>query len=765
VTPSISTRQSLKGLVERAVNDGVAAREAGRYREAVDRLSAAAAQVGAGPLRREARVALGRELGLAYLGLEQPREARHALMLALERSDGEQALEEPVRAALGALELMLGDVRAARRWLADRGRDRRATLLALARLRVLEGDHAEAEGALQSCEQAPGGSLGIAPASSALRSLVAIWEGRPDQARMLYDGVATQGNAYWELVRLAILRAVWVQTGDGRYLRLAVGAAEELRFGEGRGTWPPGFAAAAAAHHAVLLALTGDLSLALDAADTARAQLGDLCLPEWPRQAILHDLAVVYRDAGQTDRWHGLAEELGGLPAGPWPERMRRVTGPRADGARTPPRSSERGVTGTSGALMLAALGVLESRQSPLAALTLGLVEALGARGATWRSPSGATLARVGARDEGEGGADPVTIDLEHAGKLTVDGLGPDALCQIDRACLERLARAARQIAHEQEGVRSLRAAHELADAGRAAAEEALERARRPGSAPVLGGRFRTVVGRSEALRQLLDRLAALATVSTPVLLEGAAGSGRRHIGQAFAALGRDDAPPCPTLDLALVPPDAQVGTLERLRTRAGSGCYLIAHAEHLTPEACSWVVAAAAAGPGRPVFTLDRDAAGAIPETLRGTFAVGRALVPGLDERLEDLPMLLDAFLREAGRRPEDLSTAARSVMARRPFCGHVAEVRTLVHHAAVRADQGTIQPEHLEADAEAPALALSDSMELGYHDAVRSFRRDLLRHALGVTAGNRTQAAELLGLQRTYFMRLIRDLGAADA
>jgi DNA-binding NtrC family response regulator len=57
-----------------------------------------------------------------------------------------------------------------------------------------------------------------------------------------------------------------------------------------------------------------------------------------------------------------------------------------------------------------------------------------------------------------------------------------------------------------------------------------------------------------------------------------------------------------------------------------------------------------------------------------------------------------------------------------------------------------------------------MSLSLDAGYHDAIRVFRRDLLRHALTVSAGNRTHAARLLGVQRTYFMRLIRDLGADD-
>jgi DNA-binding NtrC family response regulator len=50
-----------------------------------------------------------------------------------------------------------------------------------------------------------------------------------------------------------------------------------------------------------------------------------------------------------------------------------------------------------------------------------------------------------------------------------------------------------------------------------------------------------------------------------------------------------------------------------------------------------------------------------------------------------------------------------------------------------------------------------------LGYHGAVSDFKRRLIEATLRQAAGNRTHAARVLGLQRTYLLRLIRDLGVA--
>ena len=50
-----------------------------------------------------------------------------------------------------------------------------------------------------------------------------------------------------------------------------------------------------------------------------------------------------------------------------------------------------------------------------------------------------------------------------------------------------------------------------------------------------------------------------------------------------------------------------------------------------------------------------------------------------------------------------------------------------------------------------------------VGYHGAVCDFKRRLIEHALRDAEGNRTHAARVLGLQRTYLLRLMRELRVA--
>jgi DNA-binding NtrC family response regulator len=50
-----------------------------------------------------------------------------------------------------------------------------------------------------------------------------------------------------------------------------------------------------------------------------------------------------------------------------------------------------------------------------------------------------------------------------------------------------------------------------------------------------------------------------------------------------------------------------------------------------------------------------------------------------------------------------------------------------------------------------------------IGYHGAVSDFKRRLIEATLHQMRGNRTHTARALGLQRTYLLRLIRELGVA--
>jgi hypothetical protein len=46
-------------------------------------------------------------------------------------------------------------------------------------------------------------------------------------------------------------------------------------------------------------------------------------------------------------------------------------------------------------------------------------------------------------------------------------------------------------------------------------------------------------------------------------------------------------------------------------------------------------------------------------------------------------------------------------------------------------------------------------------WHASIAAFKRALIERALADAGGNRTRAARALGLQRTYLLRLMREMG----
>jgi DNA-binding NtrC family response regulator len=136
---------------------------------------------------------------------------------------------------------------------------------------------------------------------------------------------------------------------------------------------------------------------------------------------------------------------------------------------------------------------------------------------------------------------------------------------------------------------------------------------------------------------------------------------------------------------------------------------------------------------------------------------------VPGLDERLEDLPLLCDHFAREVGKRPDDLSTATRALLARRAYPGQVAELRAAIRGAAGRAGHGLVQPEHFErAQLDRPTdQSGEDPLALGLREATRQLQRQLVQRALEATTGHLGRAADLLGVPKPQLEKLAQSLG----
>jgi DNA-binding NtrC family response regulator len=130
--------------------------------------------------------------------------------------------------------------------------------------------------------------------------------------------------------------------------------------------------------------------------------------------------------------------------------------------------------------------------------------------------------------------------------------------------------------------------------------------------------------------------------------------------------------------------------------------------------------------------------------------------VLPPLRERLGDIGPLLGFWLAEAntryGKQVEGFSEDAEAALLRHPWPGNVRELRNLVERLVILARGTGITRSDLPGEylalAMAPAAAGAQVVAEG--DSLEHFERQHIRKVLARVDGNKTRAAEILGISR---------------
>lgn len=162
---------------------------------------------------------------------------------------------------------------------------------------------------------------------------------------------------------------------------------------------------------------------------------------------------------------------------------------------------------------------------------------------------------------------------------------------------------------------------------------------------------------------------------------------------------------------------------------------------------------------------------AGTFREDLYFRLNVVKIEMPPLRRRREDIILLANSFLAEFAKenqRPlKPLTDEALKLLLAYPWPGNVRELRTAIEHGVVMSNDPQIDARHLPDFLLNPAApvrtaassknSLDDRAELNLH----VLETNAIRAALAASSGNRTHAAELLGLSRRTLQRKLRELG----
>jgi Nif-specific regulatory protein len=133
---------------------------------------------------------------------------------------------------------------------------------------------------------------------------------------------------------------------------------------------------------------------------------------------------------------------------------------------------------------------------------------------------------------------------------------------------------------------------------------------------------------------------------------------------------------------------------------------------------------------------------------------------MPPLRDRLEDVPLLADHFLsmfkKETGLSGLVISDDAMEKMSRYNWPGNIRELRNAIERAVVMGNGKTIMPEDLPITASLPKFA---GLRVGFtlDEALNEFKKEFILLNLKHTGGNRSKAAKVMDIQRTYLSRLI--------
>ena len=127
-----------------------------------------------------------------------------------------------------------------------------------------------------------------------------------------------------------------------------------------------------------------------------------------------------------------------------------------------------------------------------------------------------------------------------------------------------------------------------------------------------------------------------------------------------------------------------------------------------------------------------------------------------------------LQEFAKENDRPVKPLSDAAMQLLLNYPWPGNVRELRTAIEHGVVMSNDSVIEARHLPQFLHSQDVALPDSpaavkmaLDAPAEFNLHALETKTIRAALSLAGGNRTHAADLLGVSRRTLQRKLKELG----
>lgn len=306
---------------------------------------------------------------------------------------------------------------------------------------------------------------------------------------------------------------------------------------------------------------------------------------------------------------------------------------------------------------------------------------------------------------------------------------------------------------------------------------------------------FHGMIGRSAEIQQLFDAIQRYAPHVRTVLVTGETGTGKELVAKALHAAGRRHSRRFVTVNCSAVvetlfeselfghargaftgASDTKVGVFEH----ADGGTLFLDEVGELPLSLQPKLLRAVENGEVQRVGSLDsrkvdvciiaatnRDLkadaeAGRFRSDLYYRLSIIEVHLPPLRDRREDIPYLTAAFVREfatrIGRPITGVTTAAERVLQRAPWPGNVRELRNVIERACILSESRILTEREFVAAMSTPppptTEGASGAPPAGGH-LFSAAQRDQIEHVLREVRGNKTAAAQLLGMSRRSLYR----------
>ena len=309
-------------------------------------------------------------------------------------------------------------------------------------------------------------------------------------------------------------------------------------------------------------------------------------------------------------------------------------------------------------------------------------------------------------------------------------------------------------------------------------------------------------IGKSKGFLEVLELAETVAPTDSTILLSGESGTGKEVVARHVHELSTRSDGPFFSINCGALPENLLESELfghvkgsftgavkdkEGLLVAAGGGTFFLDEIGEMSPATQVKLLRALQEREVIPVGSTE-----AIPVDVRVIAATNRDLeeeirrgtfrsdlyyrlnvialhMPPLRERRDDIPLLADHFLKRAseaepGSAPATLADDTMHALMSYDWPGNVRELENALERAAVVAGGAEIAAEHLpQRVVEAPAPQLVSERPLP-NPAMEVIERAYIEWVLQAEGGNKSRAAEVLGIDPSTLYRKLNRYGLTD-